>query len=285
MNMYQPEGFKQLEKFGLEPVYRMPATLGPAPGPRNMPKDKMHLRFAGDTTIYNMSAISDEAALMRLLPSGCRLLDGPVLDINIIVQTNLGWLAGRGYNYLTVRIPVIYDHQGIDIPCAFMPVLWENLADPIITGRDELGSPKLYANIPDPGSIGDAYEGSADWEGFRFFEMRVSNLRRMQESPPAGLPLLLYRYLVRTGDWGKADVAQIVKSNRGQAPAPVIHEYSVGDATFKFHHARWEDMPTQYTFVNTLADLPTLQFRAARIVKMSGIADLAAYEILNEQTT
>lgn len=270
------------ENYDLDPIYRMPVTLGPAPGPRNMPKSKMHLRFAGNTTVFNVSAISDEAALAQILPPDCRLLDGAVIDINIIVQTNLGWLAGRGYNYLTVRIPVIYRGKEGDIPCAFMPVLWENMADPIITGRDELGSPKLFANIPNPGRMGELYAGSADWDGFRFFEMRLSNLQRVSEPPPPALPLLLYRYLARTGDWRRPDVAQIVKSNKGQAPAPIIEEHFSCNGNFKFNHARWEDMPTQYTFVNTLAALPIHEFRNARVVKMSGIADLAAYEVLSE---
>lgn len=264
----------------LENIFRMPAVLGPAPGPRNMPKSKEHLRFTGDTAVFSVTALSDAKALQRILPQRCRLLDEPLIDVNIMVQTNLGWLAGRGYNFLTLRIPIVFEGKNGEVRGGFTPVLWENKADPIITGRDELGSPKLFASIPDPGKIGNRYEGSADWEGFRFFEMEIDGLETASNPPQPALPLLLYRYLARTGDWKKADVAQMTKSNKGLAPAPVLHEHSIGKGRFAFHRARWEDMPTQYTFVNALASLPLLEFRSARVLKMSGIADLAAYEIL-----
>lgn len=44
----------------------------------------------------------------------------------------------------------------------FLAVVWKNLADPIITGRDEIGHPKLYDEI------------AAGWMGFRFLDVMVS---------------------------------------------------------------------------------------------------------------
>ena len=33
---------------------------------------------------------------------------------------------------------------------SFLVVLWENLTDPILTGREELGFSKIYCEIPEP---------------------------------------------------------------------------------------------------------------------------------------
>lgn len=271
MNIHDPE---------LDDIYRMPAVLGPAPGPRNMPKSKQHLRFVGDTTALCVTALSDAKALERILPPRCRLLGEPLLEVHLMAQTNLGWLAGRGYNFLVLRIPVIFAGEQGEVQGNFTPVLWENMADPVLTGREELGSPKLFANIPSPAQLGDGYECSADWEGFRFFDMQVDSLKPASAPPQPALPLLLYKYYSRTGDWQKADIAQMTKSHKGLAPPPVIHEHLVGNGRFEFQRARWEDMPTQYTFINALAELPLLEFRSARLLKMSGIADLAAQEIV-----
>ncbi|MGC3982151.1 MAG: acetoacetate decarboxylase family protein [Steroidobacteraceae bacterium] len=265
----------------LQPIYRMPATLGAAAGPRNMPTSKEHLRFTGDVVALCVVALSDADALTRVLPPRCRLLGEPILEAHFMMQHNLGWLAGRGYNFLTMRIPAVFEGKNGEVQGNYCPVLWENMADPIITGRDELGSPKLFANLPNPVGMGDSYAASADWEGFRFFDMQLGQLKPATTPLQPSLPNMLYRYHARTGDWQKADIAQMTIARKGAAPAPKIHEHLVGSGSFAFHPARWEDMPTQYTFINAMASLPLREFRSARVLKMSGIADLAAQEIID----
>ena len=46
-------------------------------------------------------------------------------------------------------------------------VLWENLTDPIITGREELGYPKIYGELPEPRHLNDTISCSASWLGTR----------------------------------------------------------------------------------------------------------------------
>ena len=58
----------------------------------------------------------------------------------------------------------------------FLAVVWENLADPIITGRCEIGHPKLYAEIAEPRRWNGAQICTAGWMGFRFLELEVSQL-------------------------------------------------------------------------------------------------------------
>jgi hypothetical protein len=55
--------------------------------------------------------------------------------------------------------------------------MWENLADPIITGREEIGHPKLYAEIPELRIVQGAHHCAASWMGFKFLEMEVAALR------------------------------------------------------------------------------------------------------------
>ena len=38
-------------------------------------------------------------------------------------------------------------------------------------------------------------------------------------------------------------------------------------------------MPTQYTYVNALAELPLLELRGAEVVKATGVSDLKAFQI------
>ena len=64
-------------------------------------------------------------------------------------EENIGWLAGHGYNGITVAIPTQHHSapQGW-LRGNFLPVGWENLAAPLLTGREELGCARIYADIP-----------------------------------------------------------------------------------------------------------------------------------------
>lgn len=263
-----------------DPVFRMPVVLGPASGPRNMPKSKMHLRFDGDTQVLMVSATSSEDALSRIVPPRCQPLSGARLDVIVYCQKNLGWLAGRGYNIVAIRIPVLFASKAGPMEMNFTPVLWENMADPVLTGREELGSPKLFAAIPDLRRSGAAMTATAEWEGFRFFDMQVNELTPTDGPLPAARPILLYRYHARVGDWQKADLQQMTRAIPGKGPAPKIANRRVGKGTFTFHPARWEDMPTQYTYVTGLAGLPIKEFHQAHYYEMSGIVDLMAQDII-----
>jgi len=62
--------------------------------------------------------------------------------------TNIEWLAGRRYNTLGVTCPVVVRGEQTNTCGAFLMVLWENLTDPIITGREEL-DPTLVSYVRD----------------------------------------------------------------------------------------------------------------------------------------
>src|SRR5437763_15317598 len=65
----------------------------------------------------------------------------------------------------------------------FLAVVWENLADPIITGRGEVGQPKLYAEIAEPRLWDGTQLCTAGWMGFPFLDLTASELRDTPSSP------------------------------------------------------------------------------------------------------
>ena len=60
------------------------------------------------------------------------------------------WLAGRGYNTMGVTFPVHYEGKKDRAAGPLLTVLWENLTDPILTGREQLGFSKIYCELPEP---------------------------------------------------------------------------------------------------------------------------------------
>ena len=126
------------------------------------------------------------------------------------------WLAGHGYNVMGVTFPVTYTGARDRAVGSFLTVLWENLTDPILTGREQLGFAKIYCELPDPAVCRGETHVTASWLGYRFLDMKLSN---MQPVAPADYPApaaarsdgvltgqLHYKYIPRTGDWDQADV-------------------------------------------------------------------------------
>ena len=91
--------------------------------------------------------------------------------------------------------------------------------------------------------------------------------------------ILFYKYMPRTGNWGKADVAYACLSPV-ENPNRVVIERWAGEGTVEFHEARWEDMPTQYNIVNALNDLEIREYRGASLTKTAGAKDLRDQRIL-----
>jgi len=262
---------------GLTPMFRMPVPFGPAPGPRNLPAAHRHRRYEKNTLTLSLVAQTDEVALGHLLPPGFAI-EGPArLEVAVLSLTDIGWLAGRGYNILMVRIPARWRGEE-EVSGHFVPVVWESMADPVLTGRDELGWPKIFAEIPDPVIEHDGARCSAAWDGFTFFEMTASDLAPA-DAPSGAPPMMFHKYVPRTGDWGQADVDYCTVTS-ADGPAPVVRSALRGTGRFEFRRASWEDMPTQYPIVNALAALPLDDFAPAVLVESSGGGDGSRQRIL-----
>src|SRR5579883_2609363 len=131
--------------------YRMPVVFGPAPGPRQKADGTPWKPEETGTMSCQWLAVSyltRAAQLERLLPPGFALRGDPVLTVSLSFFDKLYWLAGRGYGIVIVDFPVTYNGRSEVIEGTFCPVLWEGIPDAILTGREELGFPKLFGDIP-----------------------------------------------------------------------------------------------------------------------------------------
>ena len=263
---------------GLAGMFRMPVGFGPAPGPRNLPAAQRHRRFDKQAVTLTLSAVTDRAMLGALLPRGFEVPGEPRLEIVVTILSEIGWLAGRGYNIVMVRIPASWRGEE-QVDGHFVPVVWENMADPILTGREELGWPKIFADIPQPHDDGAAWRGSASWDGYEFLSLEAGGLEPASEPPAPGVPMMFHKYMPRTGEWGTAEVDQMTIVEPGP-PQPEVRSCRIGSGRFAFHRATWEQMPTQYPIVNALAALPLHDFGPAVRLEVAGGTDVSGQRIL-----
>lgn len=269
-------------------LYRMPVHFGPTAGPRQGPSgETFDWVETPRRTSISLSFLSDGAALDALLPPGLRVVGDPVVTIEITYITELEWLAGRGYNTIGVRFPAAFDGHNDQVVGQFLAILWENLTDPILSGRDELGFSKLYCEIPEPRVLRGRRHYRASWLGHEFLRLDAETL---QEAPIDAMAkassgvrndgLLHYKYVPRTGARGVADVAAITFTPATGSRA-VVDRLWRGRATHEFVQSSWEQLPTMFHIVNALGALPVIERRDAWLVQAHGGKDLGDQRTLS----
>ena len=268
-------------------MYRMPTHFGPCLGPRQGLNGR---KFANTTSPNNTSlAVSFKTrskSLKTFLPPGFEIDGEPIVTVRASYITNIQWLAGRGYNTLGVSFPAIFAGQQDRVHGNFLLVLWENLADPIITGREELGFSKIYCDLLEPRHLQGVTNCIASWMGFKFLDLKLSNMKqlnpteiRSRRQTQRSSGILHYKYQPRTEEWGTADAVYPTFTPSAGSNS-VIEEMWSGDGAVKFHEATWEDLPTMVNIVNAFYDLEILEYTDAIMVKSVGGKDLGDQRIL-----
>jgi Acetoacetate decarboxylase (ADC) len=263
-------------------IPRMPAIFGRQPGPRRRADGPgRHPADAGSTLNTFVVARADANALVALLPRHF-VLAGPLLIVEAISVDGLPWLAGRGYEVLVVSTPVIYlsaagdEHRG-----RLALVVWEDCPDAIISGREELGWSKVYADAMVRSVDGDHVTYTVAWHGTEFFRMDV----QLDGSPPgAGAwragPLMHYRVLPRTGDWGRLEVEQVTGQAQVSEPDPGAVRGGIG--SFQFVPSTFARLPTLVHIVNGLAGISLGDPVEAGQFRSRGWSDLYDMRVLGD---
>jgi hypothetical protein len=269
--------------------YRMPAVFGPAPGPRQ--KADGTLWKIEETGIMNsqwltVSYLTDAKKLDRLLPPGFTLRGDPVVSVSLSFFNNLYWLSWRSYGIVFVDFPVTYVGKHETIQGTFCPVLWEGMPDAIMTGREELGFPKLFADIPalKRDQSRDCFSGEASWLNHKFMEIEIHDVTETTPTkalPGGGGAPMFYKYMPRTSIEGREgkDVAYVTTSL--PPPGGGGDSSSINFSSFDFkkwkakgsvawHRATFQQLPTTFHVVNGLADLEIKEYVSAEMIEFSG---------------
>ena len=184
-------------------LYRMPTHFGPSLGPRQGEDGrKFNNRESPKTTTLTVSFLTNSNQLEHFLPEGFELHGEPVVTVFASYFKEIEWLAGRGYNVLGVTIPTVYRGKQETAQGNFLLVLWENLADPIITGREDLGYAKVYCELPELVRTDENACAVASWLGFKFLDLEVSQFTEQSpdeiatfENNQTGDGVLHYKYI------------------------------------------------------------------------------------------
>ena len=271
-------------RFQADRFYRMPTHFGPSLGPRQGPDGR---RYSNDTTTGLSIEATFEAQpsqLEKLLPSGFRLREPYIIRLCFGYGKNIEWLAGRAYNTFGVSFPATYCGQQDTVHGELLLVLWENMADPIITGREDLGFAKVYCELPEPQFIDDKVICRASWDGCQFANLQLSGLKTVApQELPDDVPSegkLHYRYFPKPSAPGEADVAYAVLTPAACPTLKLGEVMLATSASASFRESTWEELPTLVHIVNGLSELSLGRCINATLVNYRGGKDLSDQRIL-----
>lgn len=279
--------------------WRMPVGFGPFPGPRQDAYGRA-LPHGLQRTFSTVSIKfkTSRTFLETLFPTTQFRFKAPATvcqaSISMTELNSMEWLGGKGYRHLGLYIHGVeyVKKDGTAILGTHMPILFESITDPIVSGREELGMPKLFCDIDidrQPTSVNI----SASWRGAKFIDVNLWGLKEDDVSTEAGTiggetdyGILVHRYIPAVGQPGKADADYAVVVPHGEEEpkgtvnkvlraAAAQHTKDSG-AKFDIQGLDWARLPTLHHVASALAEIPVYEVVSAKVVEGTGVPDVSA---------
>jgi acetoacetate decarboxylase len=121
--------------------YRMPLAMGPV-----MDRKELKLVYP-QVEVLAFQYLTDPEAIVDLLPDCYRPGKEPLVTILFSENNGLSFMSGGGYRLAAVMVSARFDGEHDHIEGDYIVVMFENNTWPIIGGREDLGVPKIYADI------------------------------------------------------------------------------------------------------------------------------------------
>ncbi|KAK2601823.1 hypothetical protein QQS21_004606 [Conoideocrella luteorostrata] len=282
---------KFLQKRHGPAYHRQPIAFGPLPSPR---QDHLGRSF-GDVnamfTCYTIRFNTSATYLKTLFPNQSFSFQssGTIAQAtwSCCELSNLAWLGGKGYRYVGLWIEGIQytKKDGSKLYGSYLPVLFENSCDPILTGRDELGMPKLFCDINVKEEL-SATTVACSRDGTDFFKLTLQSLQQVDGGEANGrMPFtqsqtrndqqFVYRCVPAVGKPGILDAEYTVSlGNAAQSTSRVVEMQWRGECS---ESNIWvEDNPeksfsTLHGVISDLSEVPVYDILEVKVEKGHGV--------------
>jgi hypothetical protein len=133
------------------------------------------------------------------------------------------------------------------------------MADPIITGREELGYAKLFADLRSRPEGRDAHRCVASWDGHTFAELEFDGITEVTPEAAAQQDgVLHFRYVPGVDAGSEPDYMGAVLTPAVDGVKVIRQATAAGRV--RFVRSSWEQLPTFYNVVNALERLPVVSY-------------------------
>lgn len=211
-----------------------------------------------DTVTLTFSYDTEKTLLENYIPEAFELVR-PEVNVAFTQCRKIDWLAGSSYNLVQVSAPVRFNGIRDQVEAQYVLVIWENKTTPILTGREETGFPKIFADIEDLHIFSDNYFTNVSYEGNTFLRLHFCDgvslsdqeLFRMKIVP---MDAIGWRYIPKVGGPG-ADMSQPILFPQ---ECEVARAWT-GKGSVQWTELSWMQNPAQACIIKALAALPILK--------------------------
>lgn len=274
--------------------WRMPVAFGPMPGPRQSHAGVVRNAVESTFTTASIKFKTSRTVLQNLFPPGIKgyrfKSPGTVAYCSFSCTTlnKMQWLGGTGYNHIGLYIHGVeyVKPDGDVISGTYMPILFESLTDPIVSGREELGMPKLYSAI-DIYRGTESYRIKTSWQGSLWGNFRLDGLQPDNDLAAATGKIsgedddgiLVHRYIPKVGrDFKGQSEAEypVFVPFAEERPQPVTRRvWKASTASINIDALDWDALPTLHHIVSRLEEIPVYEIVKAKVVEGVGVPDVA----------
>jgi acetoacetate decarboxylase len=249
--------------------YRMPLALGPV-----LERRALRLSYP-QVEVLAFQYLTDPEALADLLPDCYLPGKEPLATVIFSSNNGLSFMAGGGYRLAAVMVAARFEGKQDHLEGDYIVVMFENHTWPIIGGREDLGVPKLFADISSIKIMPDGHlRCEASQAGHMLFGLdipplkgQMSLVRVMATRQVNARPWLGYKYIPALDGPPDADYPT------------VTHNFVRMDklwmgkkASLRFGTARREDIGVVKNLIDALATLSII--RPVQVVHFTGSAVL-----------
>jgi acetoacetate decarboxylase len=249
--------------------YRMPLIMGAQ-------FDRKAVKFAyPQVEVLGYQYLTDPEALSALLPDCYRPSKEPLVTVLFSQNNGLSFMAGGGYRLAAVQVEARFDGEQDHVFGDYILVMFESQTWPIIGGREDLGIPKLYADIPPIKLLPDGHlRCEASYWGHLLFGLDVPPLKKqigvvkvVASRQINARPWLAYKYIPSLDGPPDASYPTFTRNDTR------LDKLWMGKkASLRFGTGRYEDIGIVKTLLDALATLTIL--RPVQVVHFTGSAVL-----------
>lgn len=274
-----------------KPRWQQPIVFGPLPGVGTISSDPSLERSLFQPTKARVTILfKTSATLIRnLFPNSRYYFDkmDTVVQASFCLDSlrNLAWLGGNGYDSLGLYIHgVCYKTRDGQVrKGTYCPILFENLAESIVTGREELGLPKVFSEILVTRES-TSYRAKVSWNGAQWGALELTGLQA-SEKDSAEVDrcegLLVHKY-IPSAEVEKPDVEydllHLPDSNQAIKSLQVA---DVSNSRFGIHDLGQGALPSLHQVVSRLAEIPIFEVTGASVKEYEGVQERPNIERLS----
>lgn len=249
--------------------YEMPVVFGPTEIP--------DVSVWNQVTMVSVSFVTTFGAARPLVPAALEIPERPVVTVSRMSYAGVDYLAGRGYNEVTVGVTAAHERGGARQRGSFLPVVWVDEFRPLIIGREYMGYAKLGGQFGPV--ISD--QGSRSYElheyGTRLLRGEVSGVvalegDELRAAHRAAAAVTVFGWKHVAGPQGTVDADYLTSTPLQFDWTSVLQ----GRGHVSFEAPDWSAAPHSARIVRVLGALPVVEVRRGLVAVGSGSLDRAA---------